>query len=172
MKNWMAKMTDIETLDTEDAGKLKDLISRLGRISKQFSSFSDSRIKEFLVLAKHNDNKCENTNDDELLKKDFVEAKMQVDRWGACTTDWVFHTSKKERIAKLFPLEEKEPNPQVGIFNTEEMWPCRAWGANIHFTECLEPTMALGIAFDFSLSSLQENDSENIANSVVAFEVK
>lgn len=49
----------------------------------------------------------------EFLKRDLVEAKVQVDRWNVVTTDWIFHTSKKEMITSLFPVEEKPSSDEI-----------------------------------------------------------
>jgi hypothetical protein len=71
--------------------------------------FTQDRIEELLELYRTSDNYKSFTQDPyngrSLLKRDLVEAKMQVDRWGATITDWIFHPSQKSSIESIFSEE-------------------------------------------------------------------
>lgn len=88
--------------------------------------YSSGQIKTWLELFKTSDNKedfeeslarygesYDKIFDRVFLKRDLLEAKVQVDRWGVVTTDWIFHVSKKPVIEYLFREDwiPKKPEP-------------------------------------------------------------
>lgn len=121
--------------------------------------FSKNKLIELMSLYMLSDNyktfDPEPLNDRLFLKKDLIEAKVQVDRWRTVTTDWVFPTSQKTNIISLFP--ELNDNNTI-------------WGANVHFTDFLPEFIGIGLALTED-GCLQKNYSENIANSIVVFNV-
>src|SRR5258708_6273004 len=61
-------------------------------------------------------------------KKDLLEAKVMIDRWDVVTTDWIFHTSKKDLLESLFPKESpmdydsaKETFKKIGIILNKDI---------------------------------------------------
>jgi len=133
------------------------------------------------------------------LKRDLVEAKIQVDRWGVVTNHWIFHTSKKDMIKALFPVEGssvtsrglKEALKTIAkyaavlenlsldtSFIDDELKeklqsiaeePFYIWGGTVDFTDDISPDTGIGLALDDS--KLMSNDSGNVANSIVIFNV-
>lgn len=74
--------------------------------------YTNGQIKTWFELFETSDNK---NNYEEFsreaadkrcfLKRDLIEAKVQVDRWDAVTNVWVFNPCRKEMISKLFKEE-------------------------------------------------------------------
>ncbi len=169
--------------------------------------FNKNQINKWIGLYSTSDN-CENAerfssstdSTRPFLKRDVVEAKVQVDRWGSCTNHWIFHTSKKDMIKALFPADEgsetsrglrealktiakyaaKLENPNLDTSDIdaelkEKMSdiaeePFHIWGADVHFTDDISPDVGIGLALDEKLM-LMPNDSSKAANSIVIFNV-
>lgn len=168
--------------------------------------FSKGQIDTWLELHSYSDNKeyrDENPVTHELgqpfLKRHLVEAKVMIDRWDTVTTDWVFHSSRKEMIEKLFELElsdkttsplldaldlltkfvasmdhegsSKELETVVDSINAKAtlLKSPTIWGAKIHFTDHINPNLGLGLSLKDG--QLDQNDSGKLANSTIVFDV-
>jgi hypothetical protein len=144
------------------------------------------------------------------LKRDLVEAKMMVDRWGTIVTDWVFHTSKKPIITAVFPEDDglyKDTDAvslraalqtlvkyasilELGIdlkgrtindLTDEECQKIEQlsssnktyhiWGANVHFTDDISPNAGIGVSLNKDNLTLHSNESNNLTNSIIVFNV-
>jgi hypothetical protein len=143
------------------------------------------------------------------LKRDLVEAKCQVDRWSAVTNTWIFHSSKRDLIESLFPIEKKLDSKEIreslevvlkeaassdkikaelgdftnfinritdmlvsGVDATINNEPYRIWGADVHFTNDIDVNTGIGVALKkCGETLLMANDSGNIANSIIVFNI-
>jgi hypothetical protein len=171
------------------------------------NKFTKDQINNWIELSKLSDNK-DFVGDPDLasrgfLKRDLVEAKVQVDRWNVVTTDWVFHTSKKDLITTLFAEDPKDlsgvrkalevlikyaadlklgdefKGKSASDFSDEDMKklvgktnsnePFHIWGSNVHFTDNIPDNVAIGLALNSDGMTLMTNDSSNITNSIVIF---
>jgi hypothetical protein len=176
--------------------------------------FTKNQIDNWLELYELSDNrqdfgnlKAPDFTNRPFLKRDLLEAKVMIDRWNNVTTDWIFHSSKKEMIKVLFP--EDEPNKAADLKaalkvlmkyadsldsgkdlknlsddelvatveaseiaeRTNCIYPYSIWGANVHFTDDIAPNKAIGLSLNKEDNTLSSNDSVNLANSIIVFEV-
>jgi hypothetical protein len=124
---------------------------------------SKSRINELIELFNASDNadfELEEFGNRGLLKRDLVEAKVQTDRWGVCLNKWVFHSSMEQLVKALFEKENKANNENFCI-----------WGADVIFTDNIEPDIAIGMCVNNDDGTLRINDSKKLSNSVVVFNI-
>ena len=144
-------------------------------------NISENRINELIELFNSSDNasnfKQENFNGRPFLKRDLIEAKVAVDRWGVVVTDWVFHSSKEKEIKLLFSEDENEIQKSllriINSFSNEEYKiPFYIYGANVHFVDYIESDAAIGFAFDEKNLALMFNNSDKISNSIIVFKVQ
>lgn len=162
-----------------------------GRIQELLELFMLSNNKEFTLAASENKS---------LQKRDMIEAKVQIDRWGAVTTDWIFHPSQKEMVEALFPQDNNDLikldealtvvikniyarslDKSVDELTEEDLAgfsslmkneiPFRIWGADVHYSEHIKPNEVIGLAL-VKDGALMVNDSDNITNSIVFFELR
>jgi hypothetical protein len=170
--------------------------------------FTKNQISNWLELYELSDNRQDFGNmtvpdftKRPFLKRDLLEAKVMIDRWNNVTTDWIFHSSKKEMIKALF-LEDETDKPddikaalkilmkyaatlELGkdIENlsdaeaseiaerTNSKFGYHIWGADVHFTDDIPANKAMGLALNSEDKTLSSNDSANITNSIIVFEV-
>lgn len=158
--------------------------------------FTKDRIEELLELYETSDNFETFTQMSyegrTLLKRDLLEAKVQVDRWGTYVNTWIFHPSQKQTVEALFPEEVSvlsahkkallaliELNDSIEFDKKEnvsdafarfEKKPFNFWGANVYYSDDLSPEQAIGLSLT-STGTLRTNDSSKITNSIIVFVV-
>jgi hypothetical protein len=176
--------------------------------------FTKNQIDNWIDLYQLSDNKNDflqdSFNERVFLKRDLVEAKVQIDRWGTVTNVWIFHSSKKDMIHSLFPEDEaiyKDSDAEslkaalrvlvkyasvleLGIdlkdrsindLTPEELVKmatlsdCKKtyhiWGADVCFTDDIDPNTAIGLSLNPDELTLMPNDSNNLTNSIIVFNV-
>jgi hypothetical protein len=173
-----------------------------------------NQIDNWIQLYELSDNKKDFIQDSfssrrVFLKRDLVEAKIQIDRWSAVTNTWIFHSSKKDMIHSLFPKDADYKDSdaeslkaalrvlikyagviELGIdlkgrsiddLTSEELVKISAlsesektfhiWGADVHFTDDIDPNIAIGLSLNKDGLTLMSNGSDNLANSIIVFNV-
>jgi len=173
-----------------------------------------NQIDNWIQLYELSDNKKDFIQDSfnsrrVFLKRDLVEAKVQIDRWGVVTNTWLFHSSKQGMIHSLFPKDADYKDSdaeslkaalrvlikyagviELGIdlkgrsiddLTSEELAKITTqssyedtfhiWGADVHFTDDIDPNIAIGLSLNKDGLTLMPNDSANLTNSIIVFNV-
>lgn len=163
--------------------------------------FTKNQIDNWISLYSLSDNKKDFVPEEfksrPFLKRDLIEAKVQIDRWDAVTNTWIFHSSKREMIENLFPEDKMDAtglkdalqtlikyamayklNKNISQLTPEELAHSKTmnerfsiWGADVYFSDDIATDTAVGLALNKDKVSLMRNDSGNLTNSIIVFNV-
>ncbi len=132
--------------------------------------FSKDKITGWITLAEVGVNKSSpDAYSNDSLRLRFIEAKCQNDRWGNVTTDYIVHSSQKEKVREALGTSLQVANGPVVIESSlltnllekikniipsfsEKDIPRNEfdslWGANVHYSDNIPVDLALALVLE------------------------
>jgi hypothetical protein len=109
--------------------------------------FSKEDIDELLRICESGENYIDSPHIDSPLLR-VVEAKVQIERWDLCVTNYIFHTSMEGFVSQSLKGKITASTGQI-------------WGADISYSDFCP--VDIGIAVDMNVYSDQIENGRHVA---------